>query len=275
MLTNSRLTLPFAVLTLFAAFPPPAAARAAEPGTQLENVELHTLAGGKAPLLSTKVRANVFVFFRTGQDRSADALRQLADCEKEFAGKPVYWAAIVSGSEPPAEVDAAVRQSGIKMPVLFDVGDKLYDKLGIRMHPIVGIADAKLKVVAMEPYRQVDYCEIIRAQIKVLLGEAEVAEVDKAKNPDASPLPGADPMMKAMRDVNMATKLYDMEMYAEALKAAQNALLVAPVAHAYTVMGQAYAKLGKCAEAKRAFASAAKLDPGEARLADATKLACR
>ena len=105
--------------------------------------------------------------------------------------------------------------------------------------------------------------------------EADVAEVEKAKNPEASPLPGADPMMKAMRDVNMARKLYDMEMYADALKAAQNALLVAPVAHAYTVMGQAYAKLGKCAEAKRAFASAAKLDPREARLADSTKLACR
>jgi hypothetical protein len=274
MLTNSLL-FPFTLLTLLVAAPPAAAARAVEPGTQLENVELNTLAGGKVPLLSKQVRANVFVFFRTGQDRSLDALRQLAECEREFAGKPIHWAAVVSGSEAPAEVNAVVREAGIKMPVLFDVGDKLYDKLGIRMHPLVGMADAKLKVVAMEPYRQVDFCDILRSQIKVLLGEADIAEVERAKNPEASPLPGADPMMKAMRDVNMAQKLLDMDMPADALKAAQNALLVAPVAHAYTVMGQAYAKLGKCAEAKRAFASAAKMDPGEARAAATTQLACR
>src|SRR5512138_1197772 len=109
MPTTSRLSVPFALLTFLAAFPPTARARA-EAGTSIENVELKTLSGGKEKLLSAKAKANVFVFFRTSHDRSLDALKQMAACEKELAGKPVYWTAVVSGSEPIADVKAVVAQ---------------------------------------------------------------------------------------------------------------------------------------------------------------------
>ena len=106
-----------AVVPAAAAEPAPAlqhvALARAEAGTQIQNVELRTIAGGKAMLLSPKAKANVFVFFRTGQERSLDALKQMATCEKDLAGKPIYWAAVVSGSEPPAEGQAMVAQSGI------------------------------------------------------------------------------------------------------------------------------------------------------------------
>jgi tetratricopeptide (TPR) repeat protein len=274
MATNSRLTVPFALLTLFTAFPPPARARA-EPGGPVQNVELRTIAGGKAQLLSARAKANVFVFFRTGQERSIDALKQMADCEKELAGKAVYWTAVVSGSEAPADVQAVVRETGIKMPVLVDEGDVLYDRLGVRLHPMVGIVDGKFKLVAMEPYRQVEYCDVIKTRIKVLLGEATQAELEKVINPERSGLPGSDPMKKAMRDVNMARKLYELGQYAEAVKFAQRALAIAPVAPAYTEMGRSYVKLGKCADANGAFAQAVKLDPKESAAIDAARAGCR
>ncbi len=274
MSKNSSLSIPFALLTFFAAFPPPARARA-EPGTPVENVELKTLAGGKAQLLSARAKANVFVFFRTGQDRSVDALKQIAACEKELAGKAIHWAAIVSGSEATAEVEAVVQETGIRMPVLIDEGDVLYDRLGVRLHPMVGIADGKFKLMAMEPYRQIDYCEIIKTRIKVLLGEADQAAIDHAINPDKSPLPGSDPTMKAMRDVNMARRLYEIGQYNDAVKFAERALQVAPIGHAYTVMGQAYVKLGKCAEANRAFEEATKLDPKEGGAVASARTACQ
>lgn len=263
MVTTRRLRLPLAMLTFLAAFPPPAHARA-EPGTQLENVELRTLAGGKERLLSQKVKANVFVFFRPNQERSLDALKQLAACEKELAAKPIRWAAIVSGSEAAAEVQAFVAQAGIRMPVLVDDGDVLYARLGIRLHPIVGIADARLKLVALEPYRQLEYCEVVKMRIRMLLGEAGQAQLDELTSPERSPLPGADPRRKAMRDVNMARRLLEIGQYKDSIKFAQRALLVAPVAEAYTVMGKAYAKSGSCVEATRAFDQAIKLDPADA-----------
>lgn len=241
----------------------PAAGTRAEPGTRLENVELRTLTGGREPLLSTRAKANVFVFFRSGQERSLDALRQMAACEKELAGKPIHWAAVVSGSDPAADVSAAVARSGIRMPVLVDDGDVLYDRLGIRLHPVVGIADAKLTLVALEPYRQIEYCDVVKARIRFTLGELDRASLDAALNPPRSPLPGADPMRKALRDVNMARRLLEIGQYAESVKFAQRALVVAPVSQAFTVMGQAYARQGRCAEAARAFEQALKLDPAD------------
>ncbi len=274
MATTSRLTVPFALLTIFAALPPPADARA-EAGSLVDNVELKTIAGGKEKLLSPKVKANVFVFFRTNQERSLDALKQMATCEKDLAGKSIHWAAVVSSSEPPADVQAMVQQSGIRMPVLVDEGDVLYDRLGIRLHPIVGIVDAKGVLQALEPYRQIEYCDVIKTRIKVLLGEATVADVDKVTNPDKSPLPGADPMKKAMRDVNMARRLYEIGQYATSVQFAQKAIMVAPVAHAYTVMGQSYAKLGKCADATKALDQAVKLDAKETEAANAARATCK
>jgi hypothetical protein len=247
-----------------------------EAGTPIQNVELRTIAGGKAMLLSPGAKANVFVFFRTGQERSLDALKQMAGCEKDFAGKAVYWAAVVSGSEPPAEVQAMVLQAGIKMPVLIDEGDQLYDRLGVRLHPMVGIVDSKLVVQAMEPYRQLEYCDVIKTRIKVLLGEASVADLDKVINPARSDLPGQDdPAKKAQRDLNMARRLYEIGQYSDAVKFADKALAIAPVAHAHTIKGQAYVKLGKCADAGKSFDQALKLDPKEKALVDSSRAACK
>jgi tetratricopeptide (TPR) repeat protein len=275
MRTRLALTVPCALLLAAVALPPVARARA-EAGTVVANVELKTLAGGKAPLLSSRVRANVVVFFRPGQDRSADALKQMAACEKELAGKPIYWTAVVSGSHPADQVQAAVAQAGLHMPVLIDEGDVVYDRLGVRLHPVVAITDGKFKLVALEPYRQLDYCELLKARIRLVLGEGDQAAVDRATNPERSPLPGAgDPARKAQRDVNMARRLYEIGQYNDALKFASRALELAPVAHAYTVMGQAYAKLGQCADAAKAFEQAAKLDPKEAELAGEARAGCR
>lgn len=275
MSTSLRSAARFALLALVVAPPPLVAQARAEPGAAIEDVELRTIAGGKAHLLSAKARANVFLFFRTGQDRSADALKQLAECEKELAGKPVHWTAVVSGSEKPAEVQALVKETGLRIPVLVDDGDVLYDRLGVRLHPMIGIADGKFVLVAMEPYRQLEYCEVIKTRIRMLLGEANAADLAKVTNPEKTPLPGADPQKKAQRDVNMARRLYEIGQYNDAVRFAGRALEVAPVAHAYTVMGQAYVKLGKCAEATRAFDQAVKLDAAETNVVEASRTACK
>ncbi len=268
----SRLSTPFALLTLFAAFPPPASARA-EAGTLVQNVSLKTLSGGSEKLLSVRAKANVIVFFRTGQERSLDALKQMAVCEKDLAGKSINWVAIVSSVEPAEDVKAMVTESGIRMPVLLDQDDAVYDALGVRMHPMVAIVDAKCRVVTIEPYRQVDYCDIIKTNIRVLLGEATQAQLAASMDPKATELPGADPAKKAMRDVNMARRLIDIGENVEAVKFAQRALLVAPVSDGFSVLGEAYSRQGKCAEAQQAFDQALKMNPGD-KLAMAGKGNC-
>jgi tetratricopeptide (TPR) repeat protein len=238
----------------------------AQPGTAVENVELKTLAGGKEKLLSPKARANVIVFFRPNQDRSLDALKQMAICDKEFAGagKPVRFVGVVSSTEPAADVQAAVAAAGATFPILLDEGDKLYDRLDIRLHPMVGIVDAKFKVASIEQYRQISYCDIIRMRIKLLLGEATQQDVAALENPEKSLMPGDDPMKKAMRDVNMAKQLIRIGQLDKALGYANKALELAPVAPAFAVMGEIWAKKGDCAKALKSWEQALKLDPNDA-----------
>jgi hypothetical protein len=38
-------------------------------------------------------------------------------------------------------VKALVKQVGLRMPVLWDQADALYGKLGVRLHPVIGITD--------------------------------------------------------------------------------------------------------------------------------------
>ena len=67
------------------------------------------------------------------------------------------------------------------------------------------------------------------------LAEANQAALDKVLNPERSPLPGADPSKKAMRDVNMARRLYEIGQFAESVKFSQRALGVAPVARLFGI----------------------------------------
>ena len=259
---------------LAVALPWPAGVAAGElqPGDAIQSEDLPTLDGGKAPLLSKKARANVFVFVRPGQERSADTLRQMAGCEKDMAGKPVYWVAVVSDSVPAEEVRGMVRDAGVRMPVLVDRGDALYSRLGVRLHPLVGLADAKHRLVAWHPYTRLNYCEAIKARIRFLLGEIGEAELERVLEPPVATMPGADPSKVGMRDVNLGRRQLQQKLYDKALASARKALERDPgLAAAHALMGEVHAARGDCAAALRAFAEALKLDPADAHAAAGMK----
>jgi tetratricopeptide (TPR) repeat protein len=260
MKTTLRLAM-FAVATVLAA--PFAAHAHAEAGTAIENVELRTIGGGKERLLSAKAKANILVFFRTGQERTFDALKMLATCEKEMAGKPVHWVGLVSSTEVTAEVQDLVTRTGIAMPVLIDEDDKVYGALGIRLHPMVGIADGKFKLSSVEMYRQIDYCDIIKGRIKVMLGELDAAGMELLLNPAKGTMPGDDIRDVARRDVNLGRRQLKIQQYDKALQSANKALEKAPMASAFALIGDVHAARGNCAAAVKQYDQALKLDPRE------------
>jgi hypothetical protein len=249
----------------------PVAAAFADQGTRIDPAEMATVAGGKAQLLSPSVRANVLVFFRSDQDRSLDALKQLAGCEKELGGA-VHWVGVVSGSSSLPDVKAAAAGAGVQMPVLLDAGDQLYDKLQVRLHPVVVVADGKGILQVVEPYRQVGFADAVKAQIRFVMGDLDKAARDRALDPEASHLPGDDITKKVMRDVNMARRLNELGQYDAAVKQALKALEQAPVPAAFPVLATAYAKLGRCADAAKALDQAQKAGTDAGEIASARAL---
>ncbi len=238
-------------------------------GDPVQDVALDAIGGGRDRLLAKGVKANVFVFFRPEQERSVDTLKDLATCEKEFAGKPVRFVGVVSDAWPADEVKAVVRDAGVKMPVLVDRADALYGALGIRLHPVIGIVDARGKLFAFEPFRQINYCDRVRVRIRYLLGEVAESEIAKVDEPAPSTMRTEDGVAK--RHLNFARKLLAIGQQDDALQEAQKALAIAPSAAAYALQGEILAAKGRCPDAARAFDAALKIEPANAVATDGKK----
>jgi hypothetical protein len=254
---------PVAILAAAAAVA--ARAEAVETGQLVPEVTLRQFDGGAAPLVDRTAGATAVVFFKTDQERSLETLKIMARCQPQLAGKPVRWVGVVPGDTPAAAARGAVEASGMKVPVLVDDSDALYAKLGIRMHPGIAIVDRGRRLVAYEPFHEVDYCGIVVARIRRVLGEISDAEVAKALAPATSQLPGGDDRSGvATRHVSFGRKLLAAKAYAQAHENARKAMAIAPSPAAWTLEGQIFAAEGKCAEALKAFESALVLDPKDA-----------
>ncbi|HEX9046399.1 MAG TPA: tetratricopeptide repeat protein [Verrucomicrobiae bacterium] len=230
-------------------------------GAEVENVSLPALAGGEQPLLSD-TNINVFIFIKPGLAHSNQALADIAKLEKEMAGKPVHWCAVVSDRIPKADVEAEVQASGITMPVLIDQGDALYGKLGVILHPVVGITDQHRRLIAYQPFAEVNYVNFIRAQIRHSLGEINDDELAEVLQPTALPLSGDTSV--AHRYLRLAEKQFQSTNYVQALANVQRSLDRNPTAAAYSLQGQILSAQGQASNAVSAFESALKLDPQDA-----------
>lgn len=257
------------LLALLAGQPSARAFSYLEVGDPVENAEMPTLDGRSERLLG-RARANLFVFFRPDQIHSVNTLRRLAKMEREFAGKPVRFVAIVSDGYPAATVRAAVEESGIQMPVLVDRGNALYGKLGVRLQPVIGIADERHRLAAYQHFTKINYEEVVRVRIRRLLEEATDAEVAQTLEPPRAQESG--PQLVARRYVNLARSLLKVNNHSKAAEMARKALASDPEsAAAHAVLGQALASLGRCAEALPEFAAALKADPADGAALQARK----
>lgn len=242
---------------LVAVFQPARAAHAAI-GTPVASSEMPTLEGGKAQLMGG-VDANVLVFFRPDQERSAGALLELARCQKELAGKSVRWVAVVSGSTATPAAAALLLDNGFSAPLLVDNGDALYGSLGLDLHPVVVIVGRDQKLAAYEPFRALDYCPLISARIRHLLHEISDAELAAVLDPPKASQGGAGQVARRYRA--FAETQFKNKDYDKALESVRKSLAKDPLlASAHALLGQILSAQGNCAEAVSAFSQALALD---------------
>jgi tetratricopeptide (TPR) repeat protein len=226
-------------------------------GTPVADGELATLQGGSARVLGDGT--SVLVFFRPNQDRSATALRELAQCRARLSGRPVRWVGVVSDSVPAQAASALVREAGFDVPVLVDRGDALYGALGIALHPVVVIVGRDRKLAAFEPFRSVDFCAVVTARVRHALGEVGDAEVQAALEPPKSAEGGDEQVAaryRALAQMQLKSGSPD-----KALASIERSLEKAPkLAASHALRGEILAVLGRCSEAVPAFREALSLD---------------
>jgi hypothetical protein len=154
-------------------------------GTPIADAELAVAGSAARAHVFADARATVIVFFRPGQARSTQALRELAHCRKSLEGRSLRWIAIVADNAPADAALALQKDTGFDAPVLVDAGDALYGSLGLALHPVVVVADADRKLAAFEPFRSVDFCPLVSARVRHVLGEISQAQMEAALAPPA------------------------------------------------------------------------------------------
>jgi tetratricopeptide (TPR) repeat protein len=235
----------------------------AQVGTPVPSTELVAVSGERIKVIDPKARVSVLVFVRPGQERSVDALKAMARCEMLLAGKPVRFLGLLPADTPAAEALALAAATGVKMPLAIDANDTLYQTLLVRLHPVIFLVDAKAKVAGFEQYRQIDYCDVIMARIRFLLGEIDQAALDAILEPPRNTMPGESTADVSNRDVNLGRRQLGIKQYDKAVASANKALAMAPSAGAYALLGDVAVARGDCAGARKHFQSALQLDPKE------------
>jgi|GEM_PF-589819 len=241
----------------------------AEVGSIIEDVEMPALDGGRQRLLSN-AEANVFIFFKPGQEHSQATMKKISLLEKETAGKSVRWVGIVSDTIPKADVLALVKEAGISMPVLVDVGDALYGRLGVALQPVVGITGKDHTLVAYQPFTKINYIEVLRARIRHLLKEIDDKGLAQALHPPVATM--SDNAAAARRRLTLAGKLFQAKNYEKALENVNISMEkdpTSPAAHA--LQGDILAAQGRCPDALKAYDRALKADPANARAVEGKK----
>lgn len=243
---------------LTAALAAPALA-AAGPGTPVEDVQLPSLAGGQVRLLPAGSKVYVLVFVKPNHPRCVEALQELAAREGTPAGS--HWVAILPGDTSPADGRAFAAASGVKMPFLIDLGDRLYGSLQIALHPTIAIVDRQKRLAAVEPYRRIQFADRVTAQLRFTLGEITATQLAEADNPtkvEAHTESGV-----ARRHEKFAGQLFQIGQLDQALSEVNKGLEMTPTAGGYGLQARILKRLGRCEEAGKALQAAAKLGAGD------------
>jgi Tfp pilus assembly protein PilF len=93
-----------------------------------------------------------------------------------------------------------------------------------------------------------------------MLGEIDQAGFEAIVNPPRSSMPGDDPRDVAKRDVNLGKQLLKRKQYEKAAASANKALEKAPIASAFSLLGDVAAAQGDCKKALKQYEQALKLD---------------
>ena len=266
---STALAMVFSALTLAAPEPAHAFAYLAI-GDQVPELTLPGLTGGTVDLV-TATACSVFVFFRPGQENSERVLTQVSELAKRHADKSIHWIGIVSSTYPAADVQALAQAVGLTIPIGVDKGDALYGKLGVILHPSVGVVDRAHRLVAYQPFRKVGFADMLEAQVRRVLGEISEGELAQVLNPAKAV--DNDTLAKAQTHLRMAEMLFKMKSYEGAAASARKSIENDPtLAAARGLLAAALANAGNCAGAQAEIAAALALDPREPRAIEAKRL---
>ena len=228
-------------------------------GTVVPNPSLPGVEGGEHALVDPQ-RLTVFLFFDPSQPHSREVMEEMARLQEKMAGENVRWVGVVSDRFDAAAAEALTGETGLKLELLVDRGDRLYGDLEVRLYPTLGLIDSRGVLLAYLPYRKVNFTGALEAYLRHALGQIDDEQLASALDPKAAHIGGNG--AEAGRLLKFAGMLWQRGKRDAALSTARKAVEAAPgLAEAHATVGVYLAGMGDCEAARASLLEALKLDP--------------
>lgn len=190
-------------------------------GESAPDFKLKDLEGKSYSLSELKGKVTIILYWRTGQERSLNALKALKTSFENFSDQPVRILTITKDSDTSAIKE--VKQS-LELPfsILLDSKEEFYSQFGVFVFPSTAIIDQKGIYRSHYGGFRDDYSDEIEGRVKVLLGLLSEKDLTAANGQEATL--ATEEQKRARNHVNLGKTLHKRGMDEKAVQEFQKAV---------------------------------------------------
>jgi tetratricopeptide (TPR) repeat protein len=238
--------------------------RSLEPGSQVPDFTLPTLAGGEANVLGTGGNIRIILFWSTDSNgktkRSLELLRTLQEIEESYGSQGVSVVSVNVDAGDRKSLKERLEQNGIVVPVLLDENEELYGAYGLFILPTVAVVDRDGKLKTAIGYTH-SISESIVGEVQIMLGLKTAEELEAELNPEEV-VEVPDNVRKAQNHLNLGRRFIEKGAIDMAGREFQKAVELDPEnAEALSEFGAFHIQKGEYDKALSELSKAIELNP--------------
>jgi len=229
-------------------------------GHSAPDFSLSSTDGDTISISNFKDKTLIVLFWRTGQKRSAMALKDTDEILKKYGEKGVQAICIIQNSDELDEAANMIREKDISCPLFIDSNRRAYGDYGIRVFPTTVLVNKEGAVAYDIPSHPLTYKMKLDGYVRKMLGEINDEELEHVLSPQKEKTD--DATLESMRLYNLAMKFVKMRMFDQAVDTAVKSVEAKPDRiESLTLLGFLYLETDDAEKALETFNKAVELDP--------------
>jgi tetratricopeptide (TPR) repeat protein len=203
----------------------------------------------------------VIIYWRTGQDRSTMAIKDVQDILLRYKDKELQVLGLIADDENQEAVQQILIDNAIDFPVLIDPDRQVYGAYGIRVSPMTVIIDKGGKLAYDLPGHSLTYKSVLEGHVRYVLGEIDEKEMQEMVSPHNLRI--EESVLQAHRQYELAMKFAEIRFFDQSMEAANKSIEAERnFAPSHTLLGFLYLEGNEINKAYKEFEIALELDPG-------------
>ena len=235
------------------------ASRGLDLGIQTPDVVLQDVDGTEFSMANMQGKIVIVVFWRAGQERSANALAILQSIYAKYKEEGVEVLAINTNKGEPEAITKMKELKQLTFPMLLDSQEQAYSDYEVKVTPSTFVIDKIGKLSYYYPGYRDDFLHQVSGRVEVLLGKKTLEELQAELQP-VERVEISESEKKAKRYLKMGDRLLEKGMEKNAMLQYRKAIREKPdLFEAHLYLGDIYLDQKKMEDADSSFRKAIEL----------------